>query len=678
MSTDPLRTSAPEELTPEEWAARLKSPELSPYWLAAIIESAEDAVITKSLEGVITSWNPGAKRIFGYTADEAIGKPVTMLIPEDHLDEEPNILARIRAGERVEHYETVRVRKDGTLVDISLTVSPIRGPDGRIIGASKIARDISTRRQSELLQARLAAIIESAEDAIVGKTLEGVITSWNSGAERIFGYTADEAIGKPVTMLIPEERMDEEPNILARIRAGERVEHYETVRVRKDGRRLNISLTVSPVRGPDGRIIGASKIARDITDRKLAERERERLLESERQSRHEAEDARREAEEASRLKDEFLATLSHELRTPLTAILGWSHMLRTGQIVGDDVGGVYETIERNARAQAQLVDDLLDVSRIITGKLRLDVQTVDPSAFIDAAVEAVRPGADGKGVRLRKTVEDGAVSVAGDPVRLQQVVWNLLTNAVKFTPQGGSIEIGLARAGANVEMSVTDTGVGIAPEFLPYVFDRFRQADGRITRRHGGLGLGLSIVRHLVEQHGGTVRAESDGEGHGSTFTVSLPSAPARARPDAAAPEEKPEPLPAYGCPERLDRLKVLIVDDEPDTLLMLKIGLSRCGAAVRATDSVAGALEALDAERFDVLISDIGMPGEDGYELIRKVRARPAEEGGRIPAVALTAYARVEDRLQALRSGFQMHVPKPVELAELVAVTASLVHRAD
>src|SRR5215213_8276372 len=366
MSNDPLRTHAPEVLTPEEWVARLKSPELSPFWLAAIIESAEDAVITKTLQGVITSWNPGAERIFGYTADEVVGKPITILFPEDHLDEEPNILARIRAGERVEHYETVRVRKDGSLVDISLTVSPIRGPDGRIVGASKIARDITARRQAELARARLAAIIESADDAIITKTLQGVITSWNPGAERIFGYTAEEAVGRPVTMLIPEERPDEEPGILGRLVRGERVEHYETVRVRKDGSRLNVSLTVSPVRGPDGRIVGASKIARDITDRKLAERERDRLLESERQLRGEAEDARREAEEASRLKDEFLATLSHELRTPLTAILGWAKLLRAGGLQSEYAERGLEAVERNAVAQTRLIGDLLDVSRVIT------------------------------------------------------------------------------------------------------------------------------------------------------------------------------------------------------------------------------------------------------------------------------------------------------------------------
>ena len=556
MSLDPPKPAAPEGLTPEEWVARLKSPELSPYWLAAIIESADDAVITKTLEGVITSWNRGAQRIFGYTSEEVVGRPVTVLIPDDHLDEEPTILSRIRAGERVEHYETVRRRKDGSRVDISLTVSPIRGPDGRVVGASKIARDISDRRH--------------------------------------------------------------------------------------------------------------------------AERELERLLESERRARHESEQARREAEEASRLKDEFLATVSHELRTPLTAILGWAHMLRTGQLAGRDALAAYETIERNARAQSQLIDDLLDVSRIITGKLRIDVRPVDPNSFIEAAVEAVRPGAEAKGVRLHKDTEACAAWVAGDPVRLQQVVWNLLSNALKFTPRGGSVEVTLSGDGTHVEIAVSDTGAGIEPDFLPHVFDRFRQADGRITRQHGGLGLGLSIVRHLVELHGGSVRAESAGDGLGATFTVSLPSAPARTGANAGADASSAGTPAAYGCPERLDGLRVLIVDDEPDTLLMLKVGLSRCGAEVETAGAAAEALAALDARRFDVLISDIGMPGEDGYELIRKVRSRPADEGGRIPAVALTAYARVEDRLQAIRSGFQMHVPKPVELAELAAVTASLVGRAD
>jgi signal transduction histidine kinase/ActR/RegA family two-component response regulator len=387
-----------------------------------------------------------------------------------------------------------------------------------------------------------------------------------------------------------------------------------------------------------------------------------------------------EAQESNRLKDEFLATVSHELRTPLTAILGWAHLLRTGQTDDGHMAKALETIERNARAQAQLIDDLLDVSRIITGKLRIDVRPVDPNSFIEAAVEGVRPAAEAKGVRLQRIMDTGIVTVSGDPVRLQQVVWNLLSNAIKFTPKGGRVQVKLERVNSHIEIGVSDTGPGIEPEFLPYVFDRFRQADGRTTRQHGGLGLGLSIVRHLVELHGGTVRAESEGEGQGATFTVLLPVAAVY---QTAGTVERVHPaardtLPLYDCPDRLEEVRVLAVDDEPDTRELLKAGLGQCGAVVRVVGSAAEALEAIAVETPDLLISDIGMPDEDGYELIRRVRQLPPEKGGKVPAIALTAYARVEDRMQALRAGYQMHVPKPVELAELVAVAASLVRRGD
>ncbi len=324
----------------------------------------------------------------------------------------------------------------------------------------------------------------------------------------------------------------------------------------------------------------------------------------------------RRAEESSQLKEEFLATVSHELRNPLNAILGWSRMLRAGQIPEDEVSKALHTIERNARAQAQLIDDLLDVSRIITGKLRMDVRPADPNLFIDAAFEAVTPAAQAKGVRMKKIMDTGVVSVPGDPVRLQQVVWNLLSNAIKFTARGGRVQVCLERVNSHVEIIVSDTGQGIAPEFLPHVFDRFRQADQRTTRQHGGLGLGLAIVKNLVELHGGS------------------------------------------------------------DTRELLKTGLENCGAQVTVAASVKEALEAIQNEVPDMLISDIGMPSQDGYDLIRQLRSLSPESGGRVPAIALTAYARVEDRLHALRSGYQMHVPKPVELAELVAVADSLVKR--
>jgi PAS domain S-box-containing protein len=524
--------------------------------------------------------------------------------------------------------------------------------------------EFTNLRSPELAPYWLTALIESADDAIISKTLEGIITSWNKGAERIFGYTADEVIGQPVTILIPEGQEDEEPAILARLRAGERIEHYETIRLRKDGTRIDISLTVSPIKGPNGDIIGASKIARDITEQ--------------RQARKELDEAYRQAEESSRLKEEFLATISHELRTPLSAILGWARMLRLGQLSKENAAKALDTIERNARAQAQLIDDLLDVSRIVTGKLRMDVRPSDPNSFIDAAVEAVRPAAEAKGVRLQKVIDTGLISIPGDPVRLQQVIWNLLSNAIKFTPRGGRVQIRSERVNSHLEIVVSDTGQGISPDFLPHVFDRFRQADQKASRQHGGMGLGLAIVRHLVELHGGNVSATSEGEGQGATFTVRLPISPiyqvdpsgARVHPAAR------DLLPANDTTERLDGLRILIVDDEPDTRDLLRQGLEYCGANVRLAGSAAEAVDAIVAEVPDILISDIGMPGIDGYDLIRQIRQLPADAGGKVAAIALTAYTRVEDRLQALRAGYDMHVPKPVELAELVAVAASVARR--
>ncbi len=531
----------------------------------------------------------------------------------------------------------------------------------------------------------LAALIESADDAIISKTLEGIITSWNNGAQRIFGYTAEEAVGKSVTMLIPPDHINEEPAILARLRAGERIEHYETIRLTKDGRLIDISLKVSPIRGPNGVIVGASKIARDITDQRQAHKALDAAYAEALRARGEAEQAAREnellyqkAEESSRLKEEFLATISHELRTPLSAILGWTRMLRLGQLSGEEQAKALDTIERNARAQAQLIDDLLDVSRIVTGKLRMDVRPSDPTTFIDAAVEAVRPAAEAKGVRVQKVMDTGAVSIPGDPVRLQQVVWNLLSNAIKFTPRGGRVQIRSERVNSHLEIVVSDTGQGIAPDFLPHVFDRFRQADQKTSRQHGGMGLGLSIVRHLVELHGGTVRAKSDGVGHGATFTVELPISPIYQF-DASASRVHPgarDLLPANDATDRLDGLTILVVDDEPDTRDLLKQGLEYCGATVHLAASAAAALNALHKDVPDILISDIGMPGVDGYELIRQIRHLQAERGQRVAAIALTAYTRVEDRLHALRAGYDMHVPKPVELTELCAVAASLTRR--
>ncbi len=405
--------------------------------------------------------------------------------------------------------------------------------------------------------------------------------------------------------------------------------------------------------------------------------ERARIVNSLHESLSREQQARHAAEHANKIKDEFLATISHELRTPLNAILGWTSLLRSGMNPEASARAI-ETVERNARAQAQLIDDLLDISRIISGKLRLDVTKVELERLIHAAVETVRPAAEAKSIRLQVLIDPNAGPVSGDAGRLQQVFWNLLSNAVKFTPKSGRVQISIERVNSHVEISVTDTGNGIAPEFIPYVFDRFRQADQATTRTQGGLGLGLSIVRQIVEMHGGTVSVESDGEGKGSTFSVVLPRLAAIPRhrnieEEREHPRVSKDDFVSIDCAPELDGLKVLVVDDEADARDLLQEVLEMCGSEVVTTSTAAEALETLRNGKFDVLVSDIGMPGEDGYSLIEKVRLLSDAEGGRTPAIALTAYARVEDRIRALKAGFQAHLPKPVEPVELAAVVASL-----
>jgi signal transduction histidine kinase/ActR/RegA family two-component response regulator len=413
--------------------------------------------------------------------------------------------------------------------------------------------------------------------------------------------------------------------------------------------------------------------------------ERSMLLEHEQAARADAEiayraeqQARSDAEKANRLKDEFLATVSHELRTPLNAILGWSRMLRMGKLDQETFARGLETIDRNAKSQAQLVEDLLDTSRIISGKLRLDVRPVELVTVIEAAMDSVRPAADARNIQIRKVLDPNAGSVSGDPERLQQVVWNLLSNAIKFTPKGGRVEIRLERVNSHVEIIVSDMGKGISADFLPHVFELFRQADSTISREHTGLGLGLAISRRIVEMHGGTIRADSPGENQGATFTVMIP--PRSIRSLETSSPERVHPSAAYDVQLNnlfaLDGLRILAVDDQYDTLEMIKTVLTQCGAEVRTATTAGEAFETLQAWKPDLLISDIGMPGEDGFELIGRIRALKPEEGGTTPAVALTAYSRVEDRMKTLSAGFQMHVPKPVEPAELATIIASLAGR--
>lgn len=517
--------------------------------------------------------------------------------------------------------------------------------------------------QAELASYRLAAIVESAGDAIISKTLEGIIVSWNKGAERLFGYTEDEMIGQPIARLIPLDHQDEEPQILARLRRGEKIEHYETIRAHKDGHLLDISLTVSPIRDAKGNIIGASKIARDITESKRSKAHLQRAL-------AEAEEAKRQAEEANRLKDEFLTTISHELRTPLTAVVGWTSMLRDGGLDDAMAQKALDTIDRNVKAQAQLIEDLLDISRIVSGKMRIETKPLNLADTIRSAVDSIMPAAEAKNIRLQMVIDAATGSVIGDSDRLQQVIWNLLANAVKFTPFGGRVWIEMERTETDTAITVRDNGIGINPEFLPYIFDRFSQQDTSSTRSYGGLGMGLAIVKYIVELHGGTLRAFSEGTGTGASFTVTLP----RLQQKPGASE-----LPPVGrqdfrvrCSEHtaeLAGLSILVVDDEADTCEMLETALEQCGATVRTADSALRALAELEAWQPDLLIADINMPQLDGFQLIHQIRDR----GIKIPAVALTALARIEDRVKVLASGYQMHVAKPVELPELYAVVASL-----
>jgi signal transduction histidine kinase/ActR/RegA family two-component response regulator len=401
-----------------------------------------------------------------------------------------------------------------------------------------------------------------------------------------------------------------------------------------------------------------------------AAEQRSQLLASERA-------ARSSAEHASRMKDEFLATLSHELRTPLNAILGWSQLLRQGARDEDDLEQGLATIERNARVQTHLIEDLLDMSRIISGKLRLDLQRTMPATFMDAAIEAIQPAAAAKGVRLEKMLDPNAGPVAADANRMQQVVWNLLSNAIKFTPKGGKVQVLLERVNSHIEITVADTGEGIEADFLPYLFDRFRQSDASTSRRHGGLGIGLAIVKQLVELHGGSVRATSGGLGRGATLVVHLPITVVQICPDDPARVHPTLPSKdSHHASVSLAGLKVLVVDDELDARNLMKRVLEESKAHVLTASSCEEAMPLIAADRPHVLVSDIGMADIDGYEFLRRVRALEPDMGGRTPAIALTAFARSEDRTRALMAGYQVHVAKPVEPTELVASVASVAGR--
>ena len=531
-----------------------------------------------------------------------------------------------------------------------------------------MSQEASTRRQSsaepaakpvELHADLYREIFSHSKEAIAIIDPDGYYLQQNGAHFTLLGYADDDLKGKTPAIYLGEETFQYIFNEL--VATGDY--SGETVCRTKSGEERNIELSVFTMRSGLGEPLCYVSIKRDITKRKRTEKELDQLLIRERT-------ARADAEKANRLKDEFLATLSHELRTPLNAVIGWSRILKSGRLDDESSMHAIDVIERNAWAQKQIIEDILDVSRVITGKLQLHLGPVNLVSVVNAALDAVRPALEAKDIRVETQYRDGLKVIAGDADRLQQVVWNLLSNASKFTPVGGVVGVRVNHDHTYAEIEVNDTGPGIEPEFLPHVFERFRQEDSTPARRHGGLGLGLAIVRHIVELHGGALAADSPGENRGSTFTIELPLDTADVRPEASGPAA---PDLALANLPSLAGVRVLVVEDEADTRELLRVLLTRSGATVEAVISAGAALAAVEEHPPDVLVSDLGLPGTDGYELVRRVKAFERKTQVRVPAIALTAYALDEDRQRALRVGFEAHVTKPVEPAELVRAIASL-----
>ena len=693
--------------------------------LSALLNAVEQAVIATDPKGKIIFWNRQAEKLYGWTAEEAVGRNVVEVTPAESSGQQASeIMSSLGEGRAWSGEFPVR-RRDGTTFPALVTDTPIHDAAGKLIGVVGLSTDITERkraeqalrdaeqravREYETLLNRLTHLAESLGTArdhltvfrdlrdftVVSVPCIGIFISLYDEARGVrvakFAWGDNEEVD--VSTLPPMPVSSQGPNSQA-VRTGNVVITNDYWTLKQKGRG-QVGVLVGPDNGlrPQsslvvpmrtmGRIVGTIEVQsyeneayRDehVTAMKMAANlaavaiENMRLLQFETR-------ARENAEQANRLKDEFLATLSHELRTPLTAILGWAHMLRDLRVDEKTFDTAIEIIERNARMQQQIVDDILDVSRIITGQLQLEVEPTDMRAVVEAAADTVRPAVAAKGINLSLNFDPGVAPVMGEPRRLQQVVWNLLQNAVKFTPIGGEIRVRVERAGSHARLSVTDTGVGISRNFLPHVFDRFRQGDQSTTRSYGGLGLGLSIVRHVVELHGGTVRAESEGEGRGSTFTVELPVLRIAEFGLGNEKVDGADDQSAIRNPQSaiLEGLRVLVVDDEPDALNLIKVVLERSGARVTAVESASAAWRALEETWPDLLLLDIGMPGEDGYELMRRVRERERGRGTQVPAIALTAYAGDADREHALEAGFQLHVAKPIDPASLLALIAELI----
>ena len=716
-----------------------EKPLQSDLFLNQLIDASVEGILAFDRDCRYIAWNKAMERISGLKREDVLGKCAFDLFPFIKESGEDKYFHAALAGESsVSENKPYAVPETGRTGFFKAYYSPLRDEQNQIVGGIVVVYDITERKRVEEAaqeaHQRLTFHVENSPLAVIEWDSDFRVSRWSASAERLFGWTPDEVLGKYVSdwHFVFDEDVDAVAQLTNRQRMG--AELLGLLRNRnytKDGAVLYCEWYNSVLHDENGTLVSVLSLVLDVTARTLAEEERAALLARER-------DLRQRAEEADRLKDEFLATLSHELRTPLTSILGWATLIRNGEVDRtENLDRALEIIERNARSQARLIDDLLDVSRIITGNLQLDVRPLNVAPIVEAAIDALRPAADAKGIQIETELDDASCLVSGDPNRLRQVIWNLLMNGIKFTPRGGRVSLRLEcfasspipllpsspLHSSHVRLTVSDTGDGISPEFLPYVFHRFRQEEGSISRKAGGLGLGLAVVRHLVELHGGSVGAESAGPGKGSTFTVDLPLALDRRENDRSdnnlqeaddeqnaferrrtdgerASEEVLASAIKSGGAGRVTKMgvrplagvRVLLVEDDDDSRNLLSLILNRYGAEVISTSSSAEALDSYMQKTPDVVISDIGMAEEDGYELIRRLRMLPLQGSLLpqqsaisnqqsampllIPAIALTGYATIKDRDRALAAGYQLHLAKPVEPDELVAAILNLLDR--
>ncbi|HKB68073.1 MAG TPA: PAS domain S-box protein [Pyrinomonadaceae bacterium] len=695
-------------------------------FLSQLLDACVEGVLAFDPDYRYIAWNKGMERITGLKREDVLGKCAFDLFPFIKETGEDKCLHAALVGESTtSENRPYAVPETGRTGFFKAYYSPLTDQQNLIVGGIAVVHDITERKRAEEeaqeAHQRLTFHVENSPLAVIEWDSDFRVSRWSASAERLYGWTADEVLGKYVSEwhFVFDEDVDAVAQVTNRQRVGAELHGVQRNRnYTKDGSVLYCEWYNSVLHDENGKLVSVLSLVLDVTDRKRAEEERAALLVRER-------DLRQRAEEADRLKDEFLATLSHELRTPLTSILGWATLIRNGEVDRvENLERALEIIERNARSQARLIDDLLDVSRIITGNLQLDVRPLNLEPIVRIAIDALRPAADAKGIKIAVELDSKHCLVHGDPNRLRQVIWNLLMNGIKFTPRGGRVSLRLEcfvqqRSGetvspsgslsAYVRLTVSDTGDGITPEFLPYVFHRFRQEEGSISRKAGGLGLGLAVVRHLVELHGGSVSAESGGAGRGSIFTVDLPLATDRREYESDEPQNAFERRTSDGNQtvevirsairsgggankaasavgaRPLNGVRVLLVEDDDDSRNLLSLILSRYGAEVMPTSSSAEALDSFMQKTPDVVISDIGMAEEDGYELIRKLRMLPVQGSllpgapdslpDLVPAIALTGYATIRDRDRALAAGYQLHLAKPVEPDELVAAIRKLIN---